>query len=162
MFVARSGRTHRGRSDLRAKRFDTNSRRCVRPERVGHFGLRAHVDHTEVRSFGRLDRRAGVPFGSAAVPSTSATLTVSTTSRPSLRHYVRAAELKAAGQDWTEVLAVEPDNPPARLAAELLASALHSGTNARARAFVAQGGGCRATFFNYRRRLTGGSATNRR
>jgi hypothetical protein len=54
-----------------------------------------------------------------------------------LRHYVRAAELKAAGLDWTEVLA----------------SALHSGTNARARVFVAQGGGCRATFFNRRRRL---------
>jgi len=77
---------------------------------------------------------------------------------PSLRHYVRAAELKAAGLDWTAVLAVEPDNPRARLAAELLASAAHPGNNARARAFVAQGGGCRATFFNYRRRLAGGPA----
>jgi hypothetical protein len=74
---------------------------------------------------------------------------------PSLRHNVRAAELKAAGLDWTEVLAVEPDNPRARLAAELLASEAHLGNNARARAFVTQGGGCRATFFNYRRRLVG-------
>jgi hypothetical protein len=65
-----------------------------------------------------------------------------------------------AGLNWTEVLAVEPDNPRALLAAELLASALHSGTNARARAFVAQGGGCRATFFNYRRCLAGGSSTD--
>ena len=29
---------------------------------------------------------------------------------PSLRHYVRARELKAAGMDWTEVLAVEAEN----------------------------------------------------
>ena len=41
---------------------------------------------------------------------------------PSLRHYVRAKELKAAGMDWTEVLAAEDENPRARLAAELLAS----------------------------------------
>jgi hypothetical protein len=80
---------------------------------------------------------------------------------PSLRHYVRARELKEAGMDWTEVLAVEPDNPRARLAAELLASEAHPGNNARARAFVDQGGGCRATFFNYRRRLTGGPGKDR-
>jgi hypothetical protein len=48
-----------------------------------------------------------------------------------LRHYVLAVELKAAGLDWTEVLAVEPDNPRARLAAELLASATRPGNNAR-------------------------------
>ena len=30
---------------------------------------------------------------------------------PSLRHYVRAKELKAAGMDWTEVLAAEEENP---------------------------------------------------
>jgi hypothetical protein len=75
-----------------------------------------------------------------------------------LRHYVREAELKAAGLDRTEVLAVEPENQRARLAAELLASTLHLGTNARARAFVAQSGGCRATFFNYRRRLAAGGS----
>ena len=39
---------------------------------------------------------------------------------PSLRHYVRAKELKAAGMDWTEVLAAEDENPRARLAAEPL------------------------------------------
>ena len=44
---------------------------------------------------------------------------------PSLRHYVRAKELKAAGMDWTEVLAAEDENPRARLAAELLASAAY-------------------------------------
>jgi hypothetical protein len=74
---------------------------------------------------------------------------------PSLRHYVRAKELKAAQMDWTEVLASEVENPRARLAAELLASTTYENTAARVQAFVEQGGGCRATFFNYRRRLAG-------
>ena len=78
---------------------------------------------------------------------------------PSLRHYVRAKELKAAGMDWTEVLAVEDENPRARLAAELLKSAAYDSTTARVKAFVEQGGGCRATFFNYRRRFAGVSRT---
>jgi hypothetical protein len=72
---------------------------------------------------------------------------------PSLRHYVRAKELKAAGMDWTTVIADETDNPRARLAAALLADCAYSTTAARVQAFVEQGGGCRATFFNYRRRL---------
>ena len=49
---------------------------------------------------------------------------------PSLRHYVRARELKAAGMDWTEVLAAEDENPRARLAAELLASPAYGSTAA--------------------------------
>src|SRR5262249_35721841 len=76
---------------------------------------------------------------------------------PSLRHYVRAKELKAAKMDWTEVLASEAENPRARLAAELVASTTYGSPAARVRAFVEQGGGCRATFFNYRRRLGGGN-----
>jgi hypothetical protein len=72
---------------------------------------------------------------------------------PSFRHYVRARELKAAGMDWTEVLAEGADNPRARLAAEILASSAYRSTRERVRAFVRAGGGCRATFFNYRRRL---------
>jgi hypothetical protein len=75
---------------------------------------------------------------------------------PSLRHYVRARELKAAGMDWTEVLAAKAENPRARLVAELLGSAAYESTAARVKAFIEQGGGCRATFFNYRRRLQGG------
>jgi hypothetical protein len=77
---------------------------------------------------------------------------------PSLRHYVRARELKAAGMDWTGVLAAEDEaeNKRARLAAELVASDAYASSEARARAFVEQGGGCRATFFNYRRRLGSG------
>jgi hypothetical protein len=74
---------------------------------------------------------------------------------PSFRHYVRARELKAAGMDWTEVLAAEAENLRARLAAELLASTAYASTTEKVRAFVQQGGGCRATFFNYRRKLGG-------
>lgn len=74
---------------------------------------------------------------------------------PSLRHYVRARELKAAGLDWTAVLMDEPDNPRARLASELLLDPNFPSTTARVQAFVTRGGGCRATFFNYRRRLQG-------
>jgi hypothetical protein len=55
--------------------------------------------------------------------------------------------------DWTEVLAAESENRRVRLAAELLASAAYASTAARVQAFVEQGGGCRATFFNYRRYL---------
>jgi len=43
---------------------------------------------------------------------------------------VRARELKAAGMDWTEVLAAEAENPRAWLAAELLASAAYGSTAA--------------------------------
>jgi CubicO group peptidase (beta-lactamase class C family) len=76
---------------------------------------------------------------------------------PSLRHYVRAKELKAAGMDWTAVLAAEAENPRARLVAELLASAAYANTAERVKAFVEQGGGCRATFFNHRQKLSGKS-----
>jgi CubicO group peptidase (beta-lactamase class C family) len=78
---------------------------------------------------------------------------------PSLRHYVRARELKAAGMDWTAVLAAEDENKRARIAAEILESEAYGSTAARVAAFVAKGGGCRATFFNYRRRLGNGNGT---
>jgi hypothetical protein len=78
---------------------------------------------------------------------------------PSMRHYVRARELKAAGMNWTDVLAVEDENRRARLATELLASKSYASTAERVKAFVEQGGGCRATFFNYRKKLDGGKGT---
>ncbi len=59
--------------------------------------------------------------------------------------------------DWTEVLAAEDENPRARLAAELLASDACGSTAERVQSFVEEGGGCRATFFNYRRKLESGS-----
>src|SRR3954454_12691216 len=55
---------------------------------------------------------------------------------PSLRHYVRAKELKAAKMDWTQVLAQEAENPRARLVAELLKSTVYVSTAARVQAFI--------------------------
>jgi hypothetical protein len=72
---------------------------------------------------------------------------------PSFRHYVRARELRAAGMDWKEVLAVDPENKRARLAAEILGSNSYQSTRERVEAFIQKGGGCRATYFNHRRRL---------
>jgi hypothetical protein len=80
----------------------------------------------------------------------------------SLRHYVRAKGLIAADMDWTEVLAAEAENPRARLAAEFLASDAYGSTAARVRAFVEQGGGCRATFLHDRRKLTSGNRASER
>jgi hypothetical protein len=69
------------------------------------------------------------------------------------RDHVRAKELNAAKMDWTEVLASEAENPRTRLVAELLKSAAYASTAARVKAFIDQGDGCRATFFNHRRYL---------
>ena len=77
---------------------------------------------------------------------------------PSFRYYVRAAELKAAEMDWREALEIEEDNRRAKLAAEIVASGAYNSTGEMVRAFVQQGGGCRATFFNHRRRLGSGGA----
>ena len=52
--------------------------------------------------------------------------------------------------DWTALLVAEDENPRSRLVTELLASDAYGSMEARAAAFVRQGGGCRATFFNYR------------
>jgi hypothetical protein len=72
---------------------------------------------------------------------------------------VRARELKAAGLAWTEVPAVDAESRWARLAAEILSSSSYRSTGEMVRAFVQQGGGCRATFFNYRRRRGGVSGS---
>jgi hypothetical protein len=60
--------------------------------------------------------------------------------------------------DWTDVRAAKAENRRARLAAELLGSNAYDSTAARVRAFVGQGGGCRATFFNYRLKLGRGNS----
>ncbi len=56
---------------------------------------------------------------------------------------------------FTEVLAEFPQNARARLAAEILVSTNFYSTGERVEAFKKRGGGCRATFFNYRRKLGG-------
>lgn len=72
---------------------------------------------------------------------------------PSLRHYVRAAELKRAGLDWTQALPLTGLSAAARLVIRLRADMSYPSEEARAQAFVAQGGGCRATYFNHARKL---------
>ncbi len=100
----------------------------------------------------KVHRKAGMWFDAAAIYEWFAK-NLHRVRHPSLRHYVRAKELKAAGMDWTDVLAAEAENKRSRLAAELLASAAHGSTAERVKAFVERGGGCRATFFNYCRYL---------
>jgi hypothetical protein len=103
-----------------------------------------------------VHRRAGTWFDDAEIYDWFAR-NLHRVREPSLRHYMRARELKAAGMDWTEVLAAESENRRARLVRELLDSAAYASTAERVKAFVGQGGGCRATFFNYRRKLGGGN-----
>ena len=63
--------------------------------------------------------------------------------------------LKASGMNWTVVLELEAENKRALLAAEILSSDVYSSSMDKVRAFVQQGEGCRATLYNYRRRLNG-------
>ena len=72
---------------------------------------------------------------------------------PSLRLYLRAAELRRAGMDWTNCLPLSPENFRKRLVMELKADKSHATEEGRVREFIAKGGGCRATYFNYARRL---------
>lgn len=71
----------------------------------------------------------------------------------SMRHYVRAAELKKAGLDW--VNASLPESLPEKtiLVARLKDDPSFTSESERAAAFVEMGGGCRATYFNHARRL---------
>jgi len=75
---------------------------------------------------------------------------------PSLRLYLRAAELKRAGMDWTRIVPLTPENLRRRLLLELRADRSHPTEESRVREFVRRGGGCRATYFNYLRRLSAG------
>ena len=77
---------------------------------------------------------------------------------PSLRHYVRASELKRAGLNWLEALPLKGLSPKTLLVARLQADPSYASEEARAQAFVAQGGGCRATYFNHARKLRGTAA----
>jgi hypothetical protein len=60
---------------------------------------------------------------------------------------------RGLGGGRTDILDAGDDNRRLRLAAELLKSDAYGSMKARAQAFARQGGGCRATFYNYRRRL---------
>src|SRR5690606_37693665 len=68
---------------------------------------------------------------------------------PSFRLYLRAAELRRAGMDWTRCLPLTPENLRKRLVMELKADRSHTTEESRVQAFIERGGGCRATYFNY-------------
>jgi hypothetical protein len=71
----------------------------------------------------------------------------------SMRHYVRASELRQAGLDWKEAVPLLPLGSRALLVTRLRADPQFATEEERARAFVKVGGGCRATYFNHARRL---------
>ena len=72
---------------------------------------------------------------------------------PSMRQYVRAAELKAAGLDWRQMVLQEALPEKTSLVAELKADERLRTEADRVREFIRRGGGCRATYFNHARRL---------
>jgi hypothetical protein len=72
---------------------------------------------------------------------------------PSMRQYVRAAELKAAGLDWRPMVLQEVLPATTSLVAELKADECLRTEADRVREFIRRGGGCRATYFNHARRL---------
>ncbi len=73
--------------------------------------------------------------------------------KPSMRLYYRARELKLSRLDWKRVIPESIGDQRTRLAWGLLSDNTFSTQEERAQSFIAQGGGCRATFFNYAKRL---------
>jgi hypothetical protein len=73
--------------------------------------------------------------------------------RPSMRIYRAAWELKDADMDWRGNLLEKWLSGGRLLVARLKADASFATEEDRARAFVERGGGCRATYFNYAKKL---------
>ena len=74
---------------------------------------------------------------------------------PSMRQYVRAAELKAAGLDWRSMVLQEALPATTSLVAQIKFNTRFTSEADRVREFMRQGGGCRATYFNHVKRLRG-------
>jgi hypothetical protein len=70
----------------------------------------------------------------------------------SLRTYRQAHELKQAGLDWRRAVLSRCLSGPALLVARLKADSTFTSEAARVRAFVAAGGGCRATYYLHARK----------
>ena len=73
--------------------------------------------------------------------------------QPSFRVYLLAWELKQAGLDWELAVLSRCLQGTALEVAKLRFNAAFSSEENRARAFVAAGYGCRATYFNYAKKL---------
>lgn len=72
---------------------------------------------------------------------------------PSLRLYLRAKELKRAGLNWTEVAVLTPENRRQQLVVDLKRDTTFPREEDRVTEFMNRAGGCRATYYNYVRRL---------
>jgi len=73
--------------------------------------------------------------------------------RPSLRTYVLAYERKRAGLDWQASVLSRCLSGVALAVAKLKANPSFASEEDRAKAFVASGIGCRATYFNHAKRI---------
>ena len=71
----------------------------------------------------------------------------------SMRHYVAAWELKQAGLDWRSLVLSRCLNGRALLVAQVKADPRYGSEAERLKAFQAQGGGSRSTYFKLARRL---------
>jgi hypothetical protein len=81
---------------------------------------------------------------------------------PSMRQYLRAAELQRAGMDWMQIVPLAPEDQRQRLVAELQADTSFGTEESRVSEFMARGGGCRATYFNHARKLRGDALNGRK
>jgi hypothetical protein len=77
--------------------------------------------------------------------------------RLSMRLYYKAWEKKGAGLDWRSFVLGSFLSGAALLVARLKADMSYPTEEDRVRAFVEQGGGCRATYFNHARNLQPGT-----
>lgn len=73
--------------------------------------------------------------------------------KPSMRHYVRALELKNAGLDWKDLFLRQLLTGNALVVARLLSDPSFSSEEERVKAFKAATKRCRATYFNIKKRI---------
>lgn len=71
----------------------------------------------------------------------------------SMRHYVRATELKASGLDWVKMIVSDEIPPKALLVAKLKADISFKEERDRVAAFEAAGGGGKTTWYKWTRRV---------
>jgi hypothetical protein len=70
-----------------------------------------------------------------------------------MRYYVRALELKNAGLEWQDLFLRQLLTGTKLIVARLMSDTTFASEEARAEAFQAAGHGCRATYFNIKRRI---------
>lgn len=78
---------------------------------------------------------------------------LSVIAKPSMRHYVRAKELKDAGLDWVTMIGGQFLPPKLLLVAKLRDDPRYVSEAERVEAFRQMGGGSRATYFNHAKKL---------